>query len=367
MNTGIIGYGKMGREIFSLLSEKLPNERIIVAVRHDSEEYIQEYRKTLSKSLKRGRISQEQYQYRSENTIFTTNLSALSECDSVIESVSEDLELKRSVFRQLCGIVQENCLLLTNTSSLDISAVFDGIPNRGRCLGMHFFYPVKLSGYTELNIIPENTSGVVEKAKDLIVRSGKIPLVFSGEMHMFLNQMLACTVSHGIYLCEFLGVSPAELEKTLSAMFPAAGIFEIIDSIGIGLMAKSTDNFRSEKNRQLFSYGKQKIDSWIKDGCPEGSGEFLEYITANTAPTGRDCSSAGLYMAALLINELYTVLRDYDGSSTDLINAVKDITGLAEDPEYYIGKYSIDMLNSALDELYRATGSPAYLKESDIF
>lgn len=365
MNIGIIGYGKMGKEIFSLLSEKLNDARITVIVRHNAEEYSKEYLKTLSKSLKRGRIKEDQYLYRSENTFFLQDISSLAECDAVIESVSEDLVTKNDLFRQLDSIISEHCLLLTNTSSLDISAVFNGVSNPERCLGMHFFYPVKLSGYIELNAISENTPENIEAAKRIAGQTGKTPLVFRGEMHMFLNQILACIVSHGIYLCEYLEVSPAELEKALSALFPAAGIFEIMDSIGIGLMAKSTDNFKSQKNRQLFSYGKNRMEKWLSEGCPSISGGFLEFIATHSSKTGNDSSSAELYMVSLLINELNHAISNYDGDRSDLISAVKDITGIAEDPDHYIDKYGYSKLISALDELYRATGSPAYKNTFD--
>ncbi len=366
MKAGIIGYGKMGKDIFQQFSDKLKEAEITVVVRRGAEEHSAQYVKALGKSLRRGRITEEEYAYRTEHTHFTEDMAALSGSDAVIEAIAEDMEAKRGVFRSISGTVPEDCLLLTNTSSLDISSVFEGIPHRERCMGMHFFYPVKLSGYTELNVIPETSREAVEKAGSIVKAVGKTPLVFRGEEHMYLNQVLACAVSHGIYLCEYLELSPSELEESLVDIFPTAGVFGIIDSVGLGLMAESSDRLSRPRTKELLRYGKGKMESWLSSGCPAETGCFMEYISSHTSPTGHDSSKAGLYMTALIHNELSAALAEYTGDKEQLKNAVKDTLGLAEAPGYYHDLYGTEAINSALDELYRATGSLAYKANKEV-
>jgi len=69
------------------------------------------------------------------------DLVRLAECGLVIEAAPEDLELKRALFLTLAEVVQPDCVLATNTSSLSVTALAAGVPNPERVVGMHFFNP----------------------------------------------------------------------------------------------------------------------------------------------------------------------------------------------------------------------------------
>ena len=69
------------------------------------------------------------------------DLAALAPCGLVIEAAPEDLELKRELFGRLVDVVEPNCVLATNTSSLSVTALAAGLPHPARVVGMHFFNP----------------------------------------------------------------------------------------------------------------------------------------------------------------------------------------------------------------------------------
>ena len=69
------------------------------------------------------------------------DVTRLAECGLVIEAAPEDLELKRALFLALAEVVQPDCVLATNTSSLSVTALAAGVPNPERVVGMHFFNP----------------------------------------------------------------------------------------------------------------------------------------------------------------------------------------------------------------------------------
>ena len=207
MNIGIIGYGKMGKDIFSLFFDKLPDAVITVLEIADAEKNTAAVIKTLDKSLKRKKLSQEQYDFKKDSFRFTDDVNDMKDCDIIIEAIFEDIRAKQELFGKLAGIVSDKCLLLTNTSSLDISEVFSGIPNNERCFGLHFFYPVKLTGFVELNILPGTSEEAMDRAKALVTAGGKKPVVFSGKYHIYLNQILSCMVAHARYMQKSSGVS----------------------------------------------------------------------------------------------------------------------------------------------------------------
>lgn len=365
MKIGIIGYGKMGKDIFSLFFDKLPDAQFVVIDLFGAEENTAAVLKTLGKSLKRKKITEEQYEFKKDSFLFTDDTAALSGCDIVIEAVFENMAAKKDIFAKAAAAVSEDCLLLSNTSSLNIASVFEDVPHKERCFGLHFFYPVKLTGFAELNILPDTSDSCIQKAAALVETAGKKPIVFSGDYHIYLNQILACMVSHAIYLKESLNVSAAELNSGLSEMFPVAPPFEVLDSVGLGLMAGSPDNFRIERNKGLLGYGCEKMNGWLKEGCPKETMCFLDFMKEHEADSGNSCEKAPLYMAALILNETVNAASEYSGDKNVLLEAVQDTLGVAEAPAAYLEKYGIAELFAALDELSAKTGFGSYIHQSD--
>ncbi len=363
MKIGIIGYGKMGKDIFSLFFDKLPDAQFVVIDLFGAEENTAALLKTLGKSLKRKKLTEEQYEFKKQSFVFTDDTSALSGCDVVIEAIFENMTAKKDIFARAASAVSDDCLLLTNTSSLDIASVFEDIPHRERCFGLHFFYPVKLTGFVELNVLPENAESCISKAAELVSSAGKRPITFSGDYHIYLNQILACMVSHAIYLKESMGVSAAELNKALEDMFSVAAPFDVLDSVGLGLMAGSPDNFRIERNRGLLGFGCEKMNGWLNEGCPKGTLCFLDFMNEHETASGNPCDKAKLYMTALILNETVNAVSDYSGDSSVLIEAVQDTLGIADTPAHYYKEYGCDRLFAVLDELHEKTGFGSYIHQ----
>ncbi len=361
MKIGIVGYGKMGKDIFSIMFDKLSGAEFVVLDTFGKEENAAAVAKTLDKALRRKKINEEEYERRMYSFRFTDEASDMSGCDLVIEAIFEDIRAKKSVFYQLSGIVSSNCMLLTNTSSLDIAEIFADVPNRERCFGMHFFYPVKLTGFVELNVLPETSGEFISKAEEIVRSIGKSPLVFSGDYHIYLNQILSCMVSHGIYLKNALGTSVRELRNALSELYAVADVFEILDSVGLGLMAGKPDNFRIERNKQLLGYGCEQMNSWLSEGCPKETLSFLDFISERERATGAHCDNAPLSMISLILCETVNALCDKPGCDEKLfMEAVQDTLGLAEPLPYYYEKFGAENIFAELDRLGSAAGYASY-------
>lgn len=365
MTIGIIGYGKMGKDIFSLISDKMPENKFIVLCRNGIEENTSSVMKNLGKSLKRKKITEEQFEKRKNSFLFTDKIENFRECDIIIESVTEDIDVKIRLFNDISKVVSDKCLLLTNTSSLDISEIFRTIPDIERCFGLHFFYPVKLTGFVEINRLQENSEENIEKAIDFIEAMGKKAVVFSNSYHMYLNQILAGGVCHAIYLCEYFNNSVSEMTKALENTFSLAGPFDVLDSIGLGLMAGNSDSFKNERMSKLLQFGFGKMHNWIAKGCSGDTMKFLEFIKEYESPTGNICENAELYMIAFILNETVNAVSEYEGDKAVCLEAVADIMGLAENMSFYLEKYGFEKIFSVLDNLYEKTGFEAY-KHQDI-
>ena len=361
MKIGIVGYGKMGKDIFSLFFDKLSGAEFVVMDTRGTGENTAALIKSLDKQLKRKKITEEQYAAKKSSFLFTDKAEDLAGCDAVIEAVFEDLTVKKTLFGKLAEIVGRDCLLLTNTSSLSIADIFADIAGKERCFGMHFFYPVKLTGYTELNVLPENAPEAVEKARALVTEAGKKAIVFSGAYHIYLNQILSCMVAHAIYLRESTGVSVSELRKAFAGVFPVADPFEVLDSVGLGLMAGKPDSFLLERNKGLLAYSCEQMNKWLDEGCAKEPGSFLDFISERESDSGRDASDAKLSITALILNELVNALEDNQNSDQAVLtDAVQDTVGIAETPAYYYKEYGAETIFSELDRLRAVTGFDSY-------
>ena len=98
----------------------------------------------LSKSVEKGKMTEDQKQEVLGRIKGTTNMADLADVDFVIEAVIEDMDLKRSVFKDLDGICRADVILATNTSSMSITEIAVATQRPDKVVGMHFFNPVSL-------------------------------------------------------------------------------------------------------------------------------------------------------------------------------------------------------------------------------
>jgi 3-hydroxyacyl-CoA dehydrogenase / enoyl-CoA hydratase / 3-hydroxybutyryl-CoA epimerase / enoyl-CoA isomerase len=150
----------------------------------------------------------------------------------VIESISENLELKRSFFAVAAEVFGPCCVLATNTSNLRVADIFADLPTHAESLGMHFFMPVGDRPLVE--IIPRSitSAAAISRCTDLATRLGKRSLVTADSPGFVVNRMLAPYLNQSLLL---LGRgAPADLLGEAAKAFgmPLSPL-ELIDLIGI--------------------------------------------------------------------------------------------------------------------------------------
>lgn len=104
------------------------------------------------------------------------DVTALPPAGLVVEAVVEDLAVKQELFAALAAHLGEEPVLATNTSSLDVTAVADGVPAPGRVLGLHFFNPPPLMALVEVVSGTTTDEEVAAEAAALVQRWGKTPV-----------------------------------------------------------------------------------------------------------------------------------------------------------------------------------------------
>ena len=107
------------------------------------------------KLLEKNRFTAEQVTQFKANLHSASQLSDLSDCDLVIEAIVERLDIKQSFFAELEQIVQPTAVLVTNTSSLSVTAIASALKRPAQFAGYHFFNPVPLMKVVEvIDLVP---------------------------------------------------------------------------------------------------------------------------------------------------------------------------------------------------------------------
>jgi len=106
--------------------------------------------KSLDKFVEKGKMTAADRDATLGRLTFTTDLSTLSTCDIVIEAVTEDLDLKNGMWRELDGLCPPTTIFASNTSSLTIAAMAAATRRADRFVGLHFFNPVPLMPLVEV-------------------------------------------------------------------------------------------------------------------------------------------------------------------------------------------------------------------------
>lgn len=352
---GLIGYGKMGRDIFDCIHSKMPDTRFVIFYRHDSEAEKEKVLKNLSKALKRKKVTEEDYEKLTSNFSFTDSYSDFSDCDFILESVTENLGLKQSIFSELDKTVKKECVFATNTSSLNIRDIFTGCSKERKISGLHFFYPVKFSKYIELNDCDDESFG-----KAVADAAGKNTVSLKGDYSIYLNQFISFCISHALLLADRYGIGIKQSMNILSELFPMHSLFGMVDSIGTGLLTHGGSENKVQRIRQVLDFGRNRLQSFNDDGCSPETGMFLQYIDEKEKDiSGKEADTEAfvLDMVSAVINEAVQASSEADPKLAD---ALCEAVGLAETFAEFYSRYGYEKITESLKKTAEYSGFDSY-------
>jgi 3-hydroxybutyryl-CoA dehydrogenase len=150
----------------------------------------------------------------------------------VVEAIVEDLAAKRALFQQLEGIVGPACVLATNTSSISVTAIANGLTQAGRLVGMHFFNPVPLMRLVEVVSGLHTDAAVATAIFELSKAWGKVPVHALSTPGFIVNRIARPYYAEALALLQEQAATPAVLDACLRAAGFRMGPCELMDLIG---------------------------------------------------------------------------------------------------------------------------------------
>ena len=235
----------MGSGIFN----HLLSQSFIVVWHHipGHEAALNKLKKKIDRHCNIGLISQYEMEIILKNIIITDDLAKLKDCNLIIEAITENLHEKNSLFNRLIPLVNEQCLFATNSSSL-IPEQFDCFEQvKNRFFGLHFFYPVETNSMVEV-ILHSSISKSLEKHLLDFVRSiEKKELVQSSTHNAFAANRYFLEIQSELYQwCIDSSISFEKADTVISNRLFAAGIFRMMDVIGLDILHCSIINYTKQ-------------------------------------------------------------------------------------------------------------------------
>ncbi len=231
----VVGAGGMGAGIGQLCAQQ-GFEAVITDINHElSNKAKSNIEKGLSRRVAKGKIAEEDKNAILSRISTAGDLSPANDADFVIESASEDLEIKRNIFKELDTRVRPEVVLATNTTSLSISAMAEATTRPEKVVQMHFFNPPTIMKLVE--IMPGRKTAVetLEAAEAFAKQLGKEPVVCKSEAPAgIVSRILGQMLNEATWLVASNVAEPANVDKAmkLGANHPM-GPLELIDLIGL--------------------------------------------------------------------------------------------------------------------------------------
>ncbi|MFD4530241.1 3-hydroxyacyl-CoA dehydrogenase NAD-binding domain-containing protein [Streptomyces sp. NPDC058470] len=189
------------------------------------------------KAVSRGRTTREQADEILARITPTARAEDLRGCDLVIEAVFESPELKQKVFQEIEDVVEPGTLLGSNTSTLPITQLSEGVKDRENFIGLHFFSPVDKMPLLEI-VVGENTSdAALAKALDIARQIRKTPIVVNDSRGFFTSRVIGKFLDEAVAMVGE-GIHPASVEQAaLQAGYPAPAL-QLMDELTLTLPRK---------------------------------------------------------------------------------------------------------------------------------
>jgi len=188
---GIVGAGLMASQIATLFLRRL---EVPVVISDVSEEIVERsvasIQAELESQVAKGRYTADKARFLGSLVHGTTSYSDFSGCDLVLEAVFEEIQVKKEVFAALEEVVDDDCVLATNTSALSVTEMGSELGVPERLVGMHFFNPVQLMPLVELVRTAETDDVTLATAAEVAKRLRKRGVLVKDSPGFVVNRVL---------------------------------------------------------------------------------------------------------------------------------------------------------------------------------
>jgi len=242
----VIGAGIMGSGITQLAIQSGYATTMIDQNQQLVDRGVASLNKNIERMLQKGKISEADKENALALLSTGTKISSSNKSDLVIEAVSENIELKKTIFAELDGICPEHTILATNTSSLSVTAIGAATKRPDRVAGMHFFNPAPVMKLVEVVRSRVSSQETVTTLVKLAETMGKSAVIAVDQAGFIVARILDVMLNEAVQ-CMRDGNNPEDIDAAmkLGCNHPM-GPFELIDLMGVDVLYHVMETLRSE-------------------------------------------------------------------------------------------------------------------------
>ena len=229
---GVVGSGVMGAGIAQVAAQAGHEVLLLDAREGAAAAAVQGIAKSLAGLVAKGRMEADTANAIVQRITPITALGEVAGCALVIEVIIEKLEPKQALLRELDDLLGEGALIASNTSSISVTALANGMKNPQRLVGMHFFNPVPQMKLVEVVSGAETSSEAAAAIEDLSRRWGKTPVHARSTPGFIVNRIARPYYAETLALLLEQACTPEQADRALRGAGFRMGPCELMDLIG---------------------------------------------------------------------------------------------------------------------------------------
>ena len=358
IKVSVIGAGTMGMGIAQIAATK--GHKVCLYDNYDGaiENANKKIKKILNRLVEKKRITDLEKKEIINRIHFSTKLDEIQKSNIVIEAIIENIKIKKDIFSKIEEIVDKDCILASNTSSLSIASIASACEHAERVIGIHFFNPAPLMPLVEIIPAIQTSENTLIEAKKIIDGWGKVGVITKDTPGFIVNRVARPFYGEAIRIYEEGIADFATIDWSMKEIGGfKMGPFELMDYIGNDINYIVTETvFRSfyfdPRYKPSFTQKRMMEAGYL--GRKTGRG-FYDYNN-NNKPNEKNNRKLGKKILwrilCMLINEASDALflniaskEDIDLAMTKGVNYPKGLLAWADE----IG---IDNVLKQLEELY---------------
>lgn len=304
---GVVGLGVMGlgiAQVYAGAGLRVLATDSYAPARQSATERL---RAPLAARVAAGKMTAEAMERICAQVEIVEDIAAFAPCDLVIEAIAEDLAAKRALFRSLEQVAPK-AVLATNTSSLAVAAMRDGLARPQNLLGLHFFNPapvMKLVELVETGASPE----AIARARKRTEAAGKVVIGCADRPGFIVNRCARPYYGEALALLEE-GHTAFEIDAAMVAAGYRLGPFALIDLIGADINLAASEQISAAMGHHPRYHVFDALRAQVASGdLGRKTGRGFVTGQADPAPTAPN-SAIALRIEAMLANEAATLLAE---------------------------------------------------------
>ncbi len=232
---GVVGAGLMASQLALLLLRNLKCPVVMTDIDQErADKGVAWVKGELVKAVEKKRMSPEAAQRLSLLITGSADQSVFAGCDFIIEAIFEELSLKQELFKKLESIISPECVLATNTSSLSVEKMSQGLKNPERVVGFHFFNPVAVMPLLEVARTSTTDDATTATAIAVGKELKKVMIICKDAPGFVVNRLLTRFMGE-ITDAVDEGTPPAVADSAMSSIGFPMSPFQLLDLVGPGV------------------------------------------------------------------------------------------------------------------------------------